>query len=538
MRIGLIIEEFQSLPNWQLRIIDAIRKHSRLEIGLVIQDLRPPKSKCGSKIGTFLLETQIKIEKNFFFKPAETVNKAKIIHELKAQGVPSLKMNSLRGAPNLEYQDMEVLKNAHLDALVNLSSQKIEEEIVQLFPFGMLTLRHNKDVLGNSLPYSFWELLKRSSTLEVIIEQTQYNSRTEIVLDRAFFNPHWSVVRSDNIILEGSVSLFMKTLENLSKRSSHERVNVPESLSKQNGIGLIDVSRYCLRFYFRLFQKFSEAIYVKIFGWHYQCWTLFIGQGSFLESDLFKLKPMKLPKNEFWADPFLFKNKRNTYVFFETYCYKAKKGKISCGLLENGKLINVQDVLERDYHLSYPFIFEDNGEIYLMPETVENKRLEVYKCVRFPDSWELYTTAFEGEMVADAFFYRDFSNQNWLFVNKKPIESLPLNTELYIYRVDSVKLEVLEPHAQNPVIIDSRVARNGGAIFHYQGKVYRPSQRNIDGVYGKALNINKVLELSIDKYEEENYRIFEADNSKGLISMHHLHQLDNMFIFDAAHKII
>ena len=73
------------------------------------------------------------------------------------------------------------------------------------------------------------------------------------------------------------------------------------------------------------------------------------------------LEPVKLPKGEFWADPFLFNYQEQYYVFFENYSYKTKKGKISCGRVEGNKIIDVVDVMDFDYHLSYPFIFEGGG---------------------------------------------------------------------------------------------------------------------------------------------------------------------------------
>ena len=40
-------------------------------------------------------------------------------------------------------------------------------------------------------------------------------------------------------------------------------------------------------------------------------------------------------------------------------------------------------VLEKDYHLSYPFLFEDNDELFMIPETATNKTIELYKCEEF-----------------------------------------------------------------------------------------------------------------------------------------------------------
>ena len=94
----------------------------------------------------------------------------------------------------------------------------------------------------------------------------------------------------------------------------------------------------------------------------------------------------------------------------------------------------------------------------------------------------------------------------------------------------------MEAHKQNPVIINSEKARNAGCIFKYKDSLYRPSQSNIDGIYGRALNINKIEKLTIDEYLEKNIITIFPDFEKNLIAIHHLHQSNNMFLIDAAYK--
>ena len=88
----------------------------------------------------------------------------------------------------------------------------------------------------------------------------------------------------------------------------------------------------------------------------------------------------------------------------------------------------------------------------------------------------------------------------------------------------------------NPVIINSSVARNGGMIFEYEKEIYRPSQANIHGHYGRALNINKIIKLTIDDYIEETIVTAHPNFYDGLVSMHHLHQVEGLFVVDAAYN--
>ena len=92
----------------------------------------------------------------------------------------------------------------------------------------------------------------------------------------------------------------------------------------------------------------------------------------------------------------------------------------------------------------------------------------------------------------------------------------------------------IESHKQNPVIINSKLARNGGAIFEYNNNLFRPSQYNAEGIYGRGLNLNKILTLNLEKYEEKCVHRVMPNFHKNLIGIHHLHQLENYFIIDGC----
>ena len=293
--------------------------------------------------------------------------------------------------------------------------------------------------------------------------------------------------------------------------------------------------KYIINFYKIYFATLIRKIESRVFSKRFNRWSLFIGKGNFLESTLFKLKPVKVPKDEFWADPFLFSYEDEYYVFFENYSYVSKKGKISCGKVQKNKIVDVIDVLNLDYHLSYPFIFKEGNEIFMMPESSENKRLEIYRCINFPNKWELYSTAFEGEIICDAHFFNDEKNQKWLFLNKST-QTSSVDLELFIYKVDSIKLNEIISHKQNPVLIDSRTARNAGEIFKYNNEIFRPSQFNGEGIYGRGLNVNRILKLTQEEYVEENILRVMPNFHKDLVGVHHLHQKENIFIIDGCFR--
>lgn len=548
MKIGVLIKEFEKLSNWELRIIEKIINDKELELSILIKDGREgigiEKSQGGrfkrlikskNSFGKLIFNIQVLIERRFF-KEYNTIDKGSIINKLKTVETIFLKPKRKGYLDIFSSVDAEIIKSYTLDIILRLEFNIIKGDILNSAKYGIWSLHHADNAINRGGPAGFWEILHHHTSVGVTLQQLTPELNGGLVIDKAFFNYHWSFVKTNRLILESSVSLLFKNIRQLQIDNYSPTESIVYYNSPYKTPNLANVIKYIFGFYSKLSSKVFGRMKYLLFGIRYDCWTLCIGKGDFLNSALFRLNPIKLPKHEFWADPFIFNYRDDNYIFFENYNYSSKIGKISCGRIKDSELVDITVVLDLDYHLSYPFIFEENGDIFLMPETSENNRLEIYKCINFPNKWELYSTAFEGEMVADASFYVDDNSQRWLFINKQDDLNSTMENELFIYKVDSLKLEHLEPHLQNPVIINSKTARNGGAIFKYKNEIYRPSQANIEGVYGRALNINKIEKLTIEEYVEKTIVTTYPNFHKGLLGVHHLHQINGMFVIDVAYK--
>ena len=67
----------------------------------------------------------------------------------------------------------------------------------------------------------------------------------------------------------------------------------------------------------------------------------------------------------FYADPFVLRYDGAFHVFVEEYPYSTGKGVVSWLTIDDaGKASAPRIVLERPYHLSYPFVFEHGGQVY------------------------------------------------------------------------------------------------------------------------------------------------------------------------------
>jgi hypothetical protein len=53
----------------------------------------------------------------------------------------------------------------------------------------------------------------------------------------------------------------------------------------------------------------------------------------------------------------------------------------------NGTVYAPQRVLEEPHHLSYPFVFEQDGQIWMIPESGAARNVSLYRAVEFPHRW-------------------------------------------------------------------------------------------------------------------------------------------------------
>ena len=198
------------------------------------------------------------------------------------------------------------------------------------------------------------------------------------------------------------------------------------------------------------------------------------------------------PPDRFWCDPFLFEKDGDLHVFIEEYLYRSGKGHIAVlSRSSSGEWLDPVIAMERPYHLSYPFVFEHKGELLMLPETTAIDRVELWRCLRFPDRWELDTVLMENIAGADAtLWYQD--ERWWLF--------LDVRDELCIFYADSLRGAWL-PHPLNPVKSDSRNGRPAGRIFRNRQDVIRPAQ-DCSLQYGREVVFNKITRLTVRDFEE------------------------------------
>jgi hypothetical protein len=240
------------------------------------------------------------------------------------------------------------------------------------------------------------------------------------------------------------------------------------------------------------------------------------------------------PVGRFWADPFQIKVDGRYYIFFEDYVNSMGRAHIAVVEVDrNGIVSGPTEVLKLDCHLSYPFVFEWQGDYFMIPETGERDVVELYRASSFPFKWEPVKVLLEARSPVDATLAE--VNGQWLmFVNIEE-EGVAVNwDELHLYFADS-PLGPWTPHERNPIVSDVRSARPAGRIFRSNGLLCRPSQDS-SLRYGYATIINIVTEISASTYKEAPILKINPDWDNDIIGVHTLNMLDEMTVIDCLMK--
>ncbi len=232
-----------------------------------------------------------------------------------------------------------------------------------------------------------------------------------------------------------------------------------------------------------------------------------------------------------YADPFPFVWRGRNLLFIEEILPDERGRLVVTELSDDGEPSGEPPavILDKSYHLSYPFVFEHEGEHYLLPETSQNRSVELYRATRFPFDWELHGRLCEGLRFVDTtpLFHEGFW---YFFVTTSEPERVATESFLYFAeRLDGPWIY----HPSNPVSSDARRSRSAGRLFWWNGRLIRPVQDcSLD--YGIAVRLMAVDEFSPDAYSEREIAVIDCSWHPDAIRTHTLTFSDRLETIDGS----
>jgi hypothetical protein len=206
------------------------------------------------------------------------------------------------------------------------------------------------------------------------------------------------------------------------------------------------------------------------------------------------------------ADPFAIERDGILTVFVEAFDYVVRRGEIHFYRYDpQDRLVGRGVALSEPWHLSYPSLIEDGGELYMLPEAYKSGGLILYRCVSFPDRWE--PVARLGQAAAiDATVVRH--NGLWWMFHALPGPDDRAMRELHLAWSETL-IGPWTTHAANPVMSGVETSRPGGTAFVRDGVLHLPVQ-DCAATYGGAINILRIDDLSPTAFSATVSARFEA----------------------------
>jgi hypothetical protein len=205
----------------------------------------------------------------------------------------------------------------------------------------------------------------------------------------------------------------------------------------------------------------------------------------------------EIPCNEgFVADPFPWPGRAGA-ILYERYSNKAGRASIEALVPDaGGQPQTVPLQLDVSTHLSYPFTYAEPGLVLCLPEMLWERKQLIYRLE--PDAPPAVLAEVAKDVaMADPTLFRH-GGLYWIAYNDADLglhENLCLR---YATRLEGPWI----PHPLNPVKMDVRSSRPGGAPFTVGGTLFRPAQ-DCSRSYGCALVINKIVTCTPHEYQEE-----------------------------------
>lgn len=432
---------------------------------------------------------------------------------------------------------VDLIRKRNLDVVIRFGFNILRGDILTSAKYGVWSYHHGDGDFYRGGPAHFWEIVERNPLSGVMLQVLTEELDAGTVLCKGWFatqpgfsrvrnciQPYWgastfAIQKLHELHQHGWERVSSKALSASTYRGKKPIYSAPTNKEMLSWLGPV-LLRKSLR---RLVQR------PKVGHWRLALRSTapLIADGGD-SPDLSGFRWIESPPGRFYADPFLMEKDGRVWVFFEDFDYAANRGGISCAELRRGRSFEPVSVLERPYHLSYPCVFRANGSLYMIPESIANGTVELYRCIRFPDRWILERTLLELPAVDTTIWME--AGVFWLFVTLQ--EPRGHGIQLWLFSAPELTAK-WTPHPANPISTDVRKSRGAGAIFRRNGKLIRPSQ-DCSGHYGRSFMLNEIVTLNSDRYEERSGITVDPTWAHGLVGTHTYSHLGDLEVIDGC----
>jgi hypothetical protein len=540
LRVGIMLDSYTASA-WVAKIVEDIQTSGFAQVELVV--LNYPSAQTRPSLKTRLRNhwrlTLFHLYEQWDYRRNKAHHDAKASMNLTSllNGVPSITVHPVRKGftDRIPEDELAEIRSQDLDVLFRFGFRIIQGGILSAARYGVWSFHHGDNLEYRGGPALFWEIYERnpiSGTILQILTDSLDGGR--VIYRSHSSTDQTSLYRSRNPIYWKTADFALRRLRDLHMHGIehiHALFTYCEQDTYTRGIYRTPNTLQMVLFMARLL---SRSLQARIASWRFGSrpqWFLAIRRRSAAHGfdDPSNYRLMLPPKDRFYADPFLVERDGKTYLFLEDFRFSEGRAVISYFELgPDGSPSTPVEVLRRPYHLSYPFLFTHEGQMYMIPETKENRTVELYRATSFPTTWTLEAVLLNDIYAVDATILK-INDKFWMFAGVSNGRHSNCD-ELGLFFADSLTGPWL-PHPRNPVLSDVRRSRPAGALFFDGERLIRPSQ-DCGKAYGYALVFSEVLTLTETKYEERPIARLDPGWVRGNLGTHTYTRTEQFEVID------
>ena len=519
LRIGVVLDAMQA-PAWAAWALKAIRAQEGMELSLAVISDRAEKRRR-----SILFALYEALDRRVFRDTSDALEPVDVSPAL--EGVPIARLAALpeqRGKYDHSRPEMASDGSA-LDVLVCLGTPPAPGDLPLVVRHGIWYLHLGDRRRNDDEPALFWEVFFAEPASEAALEAFDESPEERRVLYRsATSTDPISLRRTRNAAYWKSARFVLRRLEDLAAGRWAPDLELAVPRGREGRVpSNADAFRHMARLAGRLTKRrLRSAAYRRQ-------WFLGVRQrraDTLPHEDPSPWQVVSPPVDRQWADPFVFERDGEALIFFEQLGYGDTKGELAVARLErDAELSDPEPILRAPHHLSYPYVFRDGADTFMIPESGEAQRVELWAATDFPTGWTPVEALLEGVQAVDASVLHH-GGLYWMWVSQ-PFADGRLGDETFLYVSDRLDSGWIA-HPRNPVVSDARCARPAGRPFLHDGVVIRPAQDGTGG-YGSRVVFNAVEVLTPDEYQERPVGLLDPSWAGGHNLCVHTYTFDGRF---------
>ena len=414
--------------------------------------------------------------------------------------------------------DIERIKSFNLDFILRFGFDIIRGDVLTSAKYGIWSYHHDDERVVRGGPPGFWEFMRKIPANGVILQQLTDELDKGLILKRIQFD---TVLHSYkfhlNRLLTGSEFLPLQVAKELIVNGKLE----PELSQSKAPIMHPPKNFQMLRYLWLCIWR--KVVFHWNYYFHQEDWNV----GYYYNTNPNNIHWLKPSKSDYFADPFVFSNSKDTYLFFEWF--SNKNGKADLAIAKKSENFDIyHKITDFPEHRSYPYVFEHQGETYCIPEANRTNKVSLY---RFVETCHGASLQWDCDLLDGCYVDTTLFIHNDKFYLFTTPQNQP-HTHLLLFVANEL-VGPYRPFFNNPVKVDCSNSRMAGKIQNIDGELVRPAQ-NSTRHYGESITLNKIIQLDESKYIEETIKEIKPDNkwtyNKGI---HTINSDGEITVFDA-----